>query len=118
MELLSGKCQRDYEDWLVNRAEYKNIFWGINYQSNTVFMYSDLPLSMQFGVIRTFAFSVGVWFEISPTQHHEPFVIDNVKPWHGYVATKDLYRPLDFYDTEEKARESAIKEFNRLYNES
>lgn len=107
MKLLTGKCLADFTHWYDGyiRIDNDRLISGtdINY-------FSFLIPSMQFGVIQDFGDSVGINITLYQLDYQE---------WYGYnivkfgkpVITGGVWR-------RNKAREEAIKQFNKIYNET
>lgn len=107
MKLLNGQCEKDFNYYLsyFDICENHDI---IHWKHSNEEILENLPVSMQFGVIQDFADSKGINITLYQLDYQD---------WYGYnivkfgkpVITGGVWR-------RDKAREQAIKHFNKLYN--
>lgn len=103
---LTGKCKKDFEKWFFNN-------YGIEEASfvREEGGFFNLPQSMQWGVIQDFGDSVGINITLYQLDYQE---------WYGYNIVKfEFGKPVITGGVwrRDKAREEAIKQFNKIYNE-
>lgn len=110
--MLTGKCIEAFEKWL-DKQNFSISHDVGDRQMNVVplgDMFSQLPLSMQFGVYVDFFDSVGL------------NILLTVEFDYGYIITEDKYQEIEevkkFYETRQEAREQSILKANSIYNES
>ena len=106
MELLTGKCKEDFEDWYVRG--FHNDGGYHDYMKRS--FYSKI-LSMQYGVLVDFFDSVGLMMED---------IYDS--PFYGFQifnkGGKESIISIGGYNDRDKARLKAIEKANELYNEN
>lgn len=112
-QLLTGKCLEDFETYCKDKYDSDDYIIVNGFGDRTTFYsiitwYEKCPVEMQFGAIQGFGDSVGINITLYQLDYQE---------WYGYnivkfgkpVITGGVWR-------RDKAREEAIKHFNKLYN--
>lgn len=103
MKLLTGKCEKDFRQWLR-----PDITSDHRYSELITNCFDDFPLAMQWGVIQDFAISKSFELFIKPDRgDYICFAGISVNTF--YIGTRE---------TCTEAREEGIKHFNKLYNET
>lgn len=100
-QLLTGKCLEDFDKWLQD-THYNN-------RHDTWIHWSSTTLSMQWGVIQDFGDSKSINITLYQLDYQD---------WYGYEIV-EFGKPISMGGVwrRDKAREEAIKHFNKIYNE-
>lgn len=99
---LKGKAKKDFEKWYNKHYKYCMLsYWG---ESLNYHFFSNLPLSMQYGVLVDFFYSVGIEIQIGK-QH-------SCRCWLYNVGLGN-----EESDTRNEARKAAVEKANELFNQ-
>lgn len=107
-QLLTGKCKEDFEHYLscIDLCDDSDL---IDYDYSNEDIMNGVCLSMQWGVIQDFGDSKSINITLYQLDYQD---------WCGYEIV-EFGKPISMGGVwrRDKAREEAIKHFNKLYNE-
>jgi hypothetical protein len=108
--MLKGQAKKDFEKWLnKNHCEYEsndNYFWVLYAGDGMYIDFYELPFSMKYGVLVDWFDSVGICIEVCR------FVPSG--SYYFMVNDSEDYTP---FETRTQARQKAIEQANKIYNE-
>lgn len=112
MEILTGKCRKDFEQWYSDKHRCNEGFVGTRF---IVWFYS-MDLSMQYGVLVDFFDNAGLYIEVEPSLT----CINELLYYMVYINEEQVCNEeLEYeFDIRCEARTEAIKKANKLYNSS
>lgn len=101
MKLLTGKCEKDFKGWFLLHNGYLSLS-DMFYDE-----FTEMPVSMQWGVIQDFAIS----------NSYELFIKYDGNDYICFAGVSVNTFYIGMRETCAEARETGIKHFNKLYNE-
>lgn len=122
VDKMTGKCQEEFKKWYIPYIrEQRPDYLRFSDESLLRKFNRSIP-SMQFGVIVDFADSVGYEIQIANLSDRLAMEVkpvnDGFRAWVNRVAFDGSgYRNKSRAYTRSKARQVAVEEFNRIYNE-
>ena len=109
--MLTGKNRKQFVDWLNTQKNWKDLWYG------DIIQLYNLPLSMQFGVVQSYADSIGYIVQVVPYDWEISgnIKLDGTYSFSVHKGEKWICDEVDF-ETRDEARLAAIKAFDEIVN--
>jgi hypothetical protein len=113
--MLTGKCKEDFEKWLVcgdGRCHFQKYYSDIEGNDNPYQWFTELTLSMQYGVYVDFFDSVGFYLTVRTFFEKYEWKVERIDS-----TLRKLEQHSENVESRNEARQKAIEKANEIYNQ-